>query len=246
MLCLLIALAAVASFSHQRVAAQASTFTVSGTITNTNGQPIADVTMVLLSDVTGTQVAFTDQNGKYVFNYAGGVSHSLRITPSKSGFVFDPLSEIFVTTRSWSENLTRSFVGTAIPIPVLQAPSLLTQENSQRALALDSVTLMSEPFGIVNLNNFSSDQRSRISLFATNIDLAAGETTSVIEAEAEDSLGQVFPLPVEHLATVPNLSWLRQVVVKLPDEIANKVEVRVSLKIRGGLPSNKVIVKVKP
>jgi len=82
-------------------------------------------------------------------------------------------------------------------------------------------------------------------LFAVNLDLAPGETTSVITAQAEDSLFQVFPLTVEHLGAVPNFPWLKQVVVKLPDEIANSFEVRVSLTVRG-FTSNKVIVKVKP
>lgn len=63
---LLIALVVVAGFASvgsQRVTAQATSFTISGTVKDTNGQGIADVTMVLLSDVTGTQIAFTDQSG---------------------------------------------------------------------------------------------------------------------------------------------------------------------------------------
>jgi hypothetical protein len=249
LLCASIAFAAVAcliaGFSCQRVAAQTSTFTISGTVTNTSGQGIADVTMVMLSDVTGTQVAFTDQSGNYVFNYVGGVSHSIRITPSKSGFVFNPLWAAFVSSSSLNGNQTISFVGTQNPIPVGQTPLLLTQPDSQRALALDSVTWMSEPFGIANINNFSSDQHTRISLFAASVDLAAGETTSVIEVQAEDSLGNTFPLPLEHFGTVPNFPWLKQVVVKLPDAIANSVEVSVSLKLRG-VVSNQVSMKVKP
>jgi len=77
------------------------------------------------------------------------------------------------------------------------------------------------------------------------MDLAAGENISVIEAQAEDSQGQIFPLTVEHFSAVPNFSWLKQVVVKLPDAIANKTEVRISLKFRGN-EGNKVTVKVKP
>lgn len=249
-LCVLIALVAVAcfiaSFSYQPVAASPSPlFTISGTVTNTNGQGIADVTMALLSDVAGTQIAFTDQNGNYVLTYAGGVSHNLRVTPSKSGFIFNPLSIIFISSNSFSENLTTNFVGTPTPIPIVQIPMLLTQENSQRALALDSVMLMSEPFGVTNTNNLSTDQRTRVSLFLVNLDLAPGETTSIIDAQAEDSLFQTFPLTVEHLGAVPNFPWLKQIVLKLPDAIADKVEVRVSLTVRG-FASNKVIVKVKP
>ena len=112
----LIALAAIACFitsvGSQRVAAQATSFTVSGTVTNASGQGIADVTMILVSDVAGTQIAFTNESGNYVLNYAAGVSHSLRIIPSKSGWVFNPLMTIFVSTSTLNLDISQSFVGT--------------------------------------------------------------------------------------------------------------------------------------
>jgi hypothetical protein len=127
----------------------------------------------------------------------------------------------------------------------IQPPVLLTQDGSLRGLALDSVTTIGEPFGVFNPNNFSTDQHGRVALFASNIEIGPGENSSIITAQAEDSLGAIFPLTVEDFRSVPNFSWLKQIVVKLPDEIANKVEVRVSLKVRG-IASNKVLVKVKP
>ena len=241
LLCLLIALTVVTS---ERVAAQTS-FTISGTITNTSGQPMADVAVVLLSDAAGTQIAFTNQNGNYALTYAPGVSHNLRITPSKSGFVFNPLAVAFISSSTLSGDRTQSFVGTPIPIQLpFNMPFLLTQENSLRSLALDSVTLMSEPFGVTNTNNFSTDQRTRLSLFATNVELDPGEPISVITAQAETST-QIFLLNVEFFGAVPNFPWLKQIIVKLPDAIANSVEVQVSINVRG-TPSNKVLVKVKP
>jgi hypothetical protein len=122
---------------------------------------------------------------------------------------------------------------------------LMTQPVSLSALALDSVTFVSEPFTVTGNHNFSSDQHTRVLLFAVNVELAQGESSSVITAQAEDSLGQVFPLTTEYFGAVPNYGWLKQITVRLPDEIANSVEVRVSLKVRG-TTSNKVIIKVKP
>ena len=221
-------------------------FTISGAVTNGSGQAIADVTMILESDVAETQIVFTNQSGNYAFTYAGGVSHNLKVTPSKSGLAFTPQAIVFVSSTSVTGNKVASFTGvTSSTPPVGQTPILLTRENSQRAVALDSVTLMAEPFGIINLNNFSADQRTRVSLFAVNIDLAAGETASVIEAQAEISGGQVVPLTVEHFGAVPNFNWLKQVVVKLPNDIGNAVEIRVTLRVRGAM-GNTVIVKVKP
>jgi hypothetical protein len=245
----LIALAILVIFSasiRQGAAAQTPTFTISGTVTDTTAHGLADVTMILLSDVTGTQITVTDQNGNYVFNYAGSVSHSVRITPAKSGFAFEPIWTAFVSSVGLTGNQTASFVGSPSATPSsLQMPILMTQENSLSALALDSVTMISEPFGIIGTKNFSTDQRTRVSLFATNIELGPSETAAVITAQAEDSLGQVFPLTIEHFGAVPNFGWLKQIVVKLPDEIANKVEVRVSLKLRN-TAGNKVNMKVKP
>lgn len=44
---------------------------------------------------------------------------------------------------------------------------------------------------------------------------------------------------------MPNFVWLKQVIVKLPQEIANADEVRVSLRVRG-IDGNKVLLKVVP
>ena len=219
-------------------------FTISGTVTEVGGQPLADVTMVLVSDSVEPQITFTDQSGKYVFHFVGGLSLGLHVTPTKPGYVFNPLSIGFVASFGVFGNETASFVGTPSSTTV-QIPILLTRENSELGVALDSATHKSEPFGVSNINNFSTDQRTRVSLFAVNADLGPGETISAITAHAEDSLGEVFPLTVEAFAAVPNATWLKQVVVKLPDEIANKVEVRISIKLRG-IASNKVIVKVRP
>jgi hypothetical protein len=220
--------------------------TISGIVTDGNGQGIADVTMILESDVAEPQIVFTNQSGNYVFTYAANLSHSLKVTPSKSGYSFNPLAISFTSSSSVGGDKTASFTGTPTSTPAAgQIPILLTRENSQRAVALDSVTWTSEPFAVTTDRNFSVDQRTRLSLFAVNVELGAGETSSVIQAEAEDPNGQTFPLTIEFFGSVPNFAWLKQVVVKLPNEVANSSEIRISLKVRG-TAGNKVIVKLKP
>ena len=217
-------------------------WTISGNVKDSNGQALAGVTMILQNDFADTQITFTDQSGNYVFHYSGG--NGIFVTPSKPGFVFSPQSIGFVSSRSVTDDQTASFTGTPSSQPV-GTPILLGHENPQHAIALDSVTQTAEPFTVNNTHNFSSDQRTRICLFAVNIDLGPGETSSIIQAEAEDSLGQTYPLTVEYFGAVPDFPWLKQVILKLPDEIANKIEVRVSLKVRG-VTGNKVIIKVFP
>jgi hypothetical protein len=221
-------------------------FNISGVVTDGSGQGIADVTMILESDVVEPQIVFTNGNGSYVFTYAGNLSHNLKVTPSKSGFSFSPQAISFTSSSSVSGDKTASFTGTPSSTPPAgQVPILLTREDSHRALALDSVTFASEPFAISNEHNFSADQRTRIILFAVNVELGTGETTSVIQAQAEDLVGQTFPLTIEHFGSVPNFGWLKQIVVKLPAEVANSSEIHISLKVRG-TEGNKVTVKLKP
>jgi hypothetical protein len=223
-----------------------TSFTISGAVTDGNNQGIADVTMILESDVAGQQIVFTNQSGNYSFTYTANLSHNLRVTPVKSGFSFSPLAVVFTSSSSVSGDKTASFTGAVSSTPPAgQIPILLTLGNPPSALALDSVTWISEPFPITNFHNFSVDQRTRISLFAVNVELGTGETNSVIEAQAEITGGQTIPLPVEYFGSVPNFSWLKQIVVKLPDQLAGNAEMRVALRVRGTV-GNTVSVKLKP
>ena len=125
------------------------------------------------------------------------------------------------------------------------APVLLNDETSGRAAALDSVLFLRDPLSIVNLNNFSLDHRTRLSLFATNIDLNPGENISAISAQAEDSQHVIHPLTVEFVGKVPNLEWLTQINIRLPDSLANSGDIRLSISLRG-VPSNQVLFRLKP
>jgi M6 family metalloprotease-like protein len=131
---------------------------------------------------------------------------------------------------------------TASPSPAT-VPVLLVDETSGRAAALDSVTSLRDPLAIFNSLNFSLDHRTRVTLLAVNMDLLPGENISVVSAQAEDLVG-VYPLTVEFVGKVPNFDWLTQIVVKLPDALANAGDVQVSVSLRG-VPSNRVIVRTQ-
>lgn len=122
----------------------------------------------------------------------------------------------------------------------LPPPTLLVDETSGRAAALDSVTFMRDPFSAFNRLNFSLDQRTRITLFAINADLLPGEDSSIMTAQAEDSVRTV-PLTVEAVRKVPNFEWLTQITVRFPDAIAGDIQVSINLR---GVTSNKVLVHV--
>src|SRR5712691_2699079 len=75
--------------------------------------------------------------------------------------------------------------GATVSGSTASAPVLLTRANSTRAIALDSVTGMAEPFSLNEAFAFSSDTRTRVMLFATNLTLLASEDKSAVTAEAE-------------------------------------------------------------
>jgi hypothetical protein len=125
------------------------------------------------------------------------------------------------------------------------APVIYTEQGSQRALALDSVHLLRDPFSLGNTHNFSSDHRTRIILLAGNIDLQPGESSSVVTAAAEDLQGGSYPLTVEFVAKVPSFPWLTQVVIRVPDQWANAGDFWVTVRLRG-VASNRAYVTMTP
>lgn len=126
---------------------------------------------------------------------------------------------------------------------VITAPlTLLTHGNQQYAVALDSVTLLAGPFSPFNDFNFSSDARTRISLFATNI-APADENISAITVKAEDTQHNLYQLPVEWVGRAPGYPWMTQIVVRLPDALAHAGDISAQIAVRGS-ESNKALLSI--
>lgn len=147
-------------------------------------------------------------------------------------------------SRRWNVTVNSAPTPTPTPTPA-PPPVLLLEENSNGGVALDSVTLLRDPFPIFNTHNLSADGRTRIMLFAMNVELQPGENSSIVTAQAEDSQQTVYPLIVEYVGNGPTLNWLAQINVRLPDNLANAGTVLISIKVRG-LQSNKVVISIRP
>ncbi len=134
---------------------------------------------------------------------------------------------------------------TLTPVSPPPPPVLLTNQTTGRAATVDSVTLTKEPFSVLSAPhlNFSPDERTRIALFAYNMELKAGEDLSAITVQAEDSKHRTYMLPVEYAGVVPNFTWISQLTAKLPDELQGAGDVWVSVSLRG-VASNKALVKI--
>ncbi len=124
------------------------------------------------------------------------------------------------------------------------APILLTEANTNRAIALDSVTFVRDPFALSTALNFSLDQRTRVMLFALNLNLMPGEDISVVTAHAEDAAHVIYPLTVEYVGKVSSLDQFTQINVRLPAGLVGPSDVLVSVSLRGVM-SNKVLVGIR-
>jgi Tol biopolymer transport system component len=124
------------------------------------------------------------------------------------------------------------------PTPAPASPTLLTEPGTTWAVALDSVTQVTDPFPVLSSSNFSADRRTRVALFAAGVTAPAA---AGITAEAEDAGGRRYALAVEHAAPVPGLDWLTQVTVRLPDDLDGLEYVWVTLNVRGTLTNRAVI-----
>jgi len=123
------------------------------------------------------------------------------------------------------------------------APVLLNQTGSTRAIALDSVTRLAEPFQLQSPIAFVSDNRTRVMLFATTLTLAAGENASAVAAEAEDFTHTRYPMTVEYVGAVPGQTWLTAVIVRLNDNLGEVGDVLVGITYQG-TASNRVRVGI--
>jgi len=116
---------------------------------------------------------------------------------------------------------------------------LLTKENSTRAVALESVTMLPEPFPLFAAPVFGIDNRTRIMLFATDLTLLSGEQTSAVSADAEDAALQHYPLTVEYVGPVAGFEWMSAVVVRLNDNLGEVGDVLIGITYHG-VTSNRV------
>jgi hypothetical protein len=122
---------------------------------------------------------------------------------------------------------------------------LLTDATSNRAIALHSIQFTRDPFPVTSPLNPGADKRTRVVLFCTNLNLQAGESISVVTARAVSSFGVIYDLPVEYVGNVSGMSWLSNVIVRLPDDPALQGNLSVAIALRG-LGSNSVTIALSP
>ena len=121
---------------------------------------------------------------------------------------------------------------------------MLTEENTDHAIALDLVNHTSDPFSVSSPFNLVADQRRRISLFVWRLALRPSESASDLSVFAEDVEGHTYPLTVEFVGAMNTPPLVTQIVVRLPDNVTGAPrDLQVTVQLRGQT-TNKGVIKI--
>jgi reprolysin-like metallo-peptidase family M12B len=214
--------------------AAGSNQTVSWNVANTSSAPVnCGNVRIMLSIDGGTSFPFILASTK---PNTGSATITVPNVPTSTARVkVEAIDNIFFSISLPNFTITQNSTA---------SPTLLTEANTNRAAALDSVTFTRDPFPLTTGSNFSLDQRTRVTLFALGLDLLPGEDISVVTAQVEDAGHKIYPQKVEYVGKVPGFDWLTQVVIRLPDDFLNSGDVLVSVGLRGTV-SNKAIIGIR-
>ena len=182
--------------------------TIFGRLTKPNGAgiPGVPVHLVQLSISTVT----TDKDGNYSFtNLPAGQNYT--IAPVAHGFlVVAPVNQV---VNDLAEDVRINFTGRL-------RPEIVTVQNTDVALVVDSVSFVGQPFSIFHPIEFAGDGMARVVIFAKNLEDVKDPSQTILTAEDPNHL--VYPLPVEFVGDIPGQIWLKQLNIRLLPSIGHK------------------------
>ncbi len=156
---------------------------------------------------------------------------------------FEP-NETFTMTLSNPVNATIARAQGTATIQNDEAPVLLTEENTNHVIALDSVTQVRDPFPLTTVRNFSADQHTRVSLFVWRLGLLPGDTIANVKVQADDGQGMFYLLPVESMAPVTGPDDVTQLIVRLPDNVIGAPRNLGVIVLVHGPVSNRAVISI--
>ena len=99
-----------------------------------------------------------------------------------------------------------------------------------------------EPFALTSPFNTTEDQRTRVMLFAFNIDPGTSSTLSVMAVSTQ---GVTYQLLIEYVGKVQGLDSITSLIVILPQDASLHGDLSISLTV-AGIRSNEVLFAIKP
>jgi hypothetical protein len=200
-------------------------------VVDQRGAPLSGATIALSGLQSATTT--TDNDGHYVFNNLP-TSGTYSLTPMKAGYGMLPVAQILNNVAG----------DTVANFQAMLPPILLTMPDSDRAIALELTSFLPEPFPLTSTLLAEGHNRTRITIFGTNLGLLEGEGVEALTAEAEDAAHVRYPLRVEFVSALPGLPNVDQIVLRLSgalDDAGGEVLISISAH---GLTSNKVRIKL--
>src|SRR5688500_11101322 len=131
----------------------------------------------------------------------------------------------------------------ACTVTAATKPILISQATSTRAIAFESVTMKAEPFALTSSWNYAADNRTRIAIFAMDLELLPGEGANAFSSDMQDGNGKIYPLRVEYAGQVPNFPGITMIIVRLADDLGDVGDVLLRLNLHG-MASNRVRVAI--
>jgi len=139
----------------------------------------------------------------------------------------------------------KSAVYTVAALPPLQLLLDQTGPAVDQAAALDLLTLVRDPFPVINANNLlnlGTDKNTRVIVFVGNLQLGQGETASAVVVNLVGSNDQNYDVPAEDVRPVS--AEFVQVTFRLPDTLATGT---CTIRIKAhALVSNVGTIRIKP
>ncbi|MGH9942827.1 MAG: Calx-beta domain-containing protein, partial [Pyrinomonadaceae bacterium] len=110
--------------------------TISGRITDGNGNGLAGVTVILITNLKGSRSTVTQADGSYTLRYLPDAG--VTVSPARTGTAFSPAAIRFVSTDSVSGDKSNiNFTGTSSPAPAnvqFSSPAYSVLEGSATAI----------------------------------------------------------------------------------------------------------------
>jgi|SRR5829696_91217 len=180
---------------------------------------------------------YTPVSGTLDFS-AGAFSRTITI-PILSDQVYEASEQFSITLSNATGEADLVSPGSAVV--TISDVRLVTESGSDRAIALNTASLVAEPFSLTTEPNFSADHRTRISLFVQ--DLRVFQTFPTIIVNAVDVQQNHFQLPLEAVAFYTIFPF-QQLIVRLPENLNTEV-LFVTVSVNGN-SSNTARISIKP
>jgi hypothetical protein len=182
--------------------------------------------------------SFNSTTGTVTFG-AGNSTAAVTVDPAADATVEADEAVIMTVTSGTGYDVGNPSAATGT-IVTDDAPVIFTEEGTNYAAAIDSVTFVRGPFTLLDNFNFSNDHRTRIILFTSNLGLTQPDS-SVLTLQASG-----VPLTVENVGPLTGVIGLNAsyIIVRLPDGLpAGDLLLTVT---HQGVTSNVTVLSIAP